>query len=275
MVDAVANDLSTGVDAKSIQYAVAYWDGSTSRLPENLIPNQRKNTIDVINYLKGICLTLIEENLGLGTNSIIEEVEDLVDTMVYPLQNNGRQLDYNPTGDVPSDSKILAAKIIAGNRTNIQNQVISYVDSLGVLDSRPDIRPKCYRDIGFMIDSVISDLTTGVTSKSIQYALAYWSGTLNRIGLDSSSGINQIPATTATIRRLRDIILDLVSDVIFTDKSTTTSTLTSTSNGSFSYDGVTSDGSSFGLSNNADGYGDPHSNLQPSAVVNKIIKAKG
>jgi microcystin-dependent protein len=66
-----------------------------------------------------------------------------------------------------------------------------------------------------------------------------------------------------------------VNDVIYANKSTTTSTLTTTQNGAFSYNNTTTDGSAFGLNDSAEGFGEPHGNMQPSAVVNKIIKAKG
>jgi hypothetical protein len=71
MVDAVANDLATGVVAKSIQYALSYWDGSVSRIADQpLAPNQIRNTIDTVEYLKQIALNINVSNTGGLTISL-------------------------------------------------------------------------------------------------------------------------------------------------------------------------------------------------------------
>ena len=37
--------------SKTIQYGLAYWDGSTTRIPDSSIPNQKANTLDTIDKL--------------------------------------------------------------------------------------------------------------------------------------------------------------------------------------------------------------------------------
>jgi len=51
-VDAVVNDLYYGVNARSIAYAEAYWKGSTSRLPNSIIPNHAIKTNDSIDAFR-------------------------------------------------------------------------------------------------------------------------------------------------------------------------------------------------------------------------------
>lgn len=59
MIDSVINDLTTGVIARSIQYAVFYWDGSISRIPNsNLIINQKEKTLDTVEFLKRTTLNI-------------------------------------------------------------------------------------------------------------------------------------------------------------------------------------------------------------------------
>lgn len=71
MVDAVASDLATGVVAKSIQYALSYWDGSVSRIPNQpLAPNQYLNTIDTVEFLKRIALNINANETGGLTISL-------------------------------------------------------------------------------------------------------------------------------------------------------------------------------------------------------------
>lgn len=266
MIDAIINDLKTGVNAKSVQYALAYWEGSTTRLPEGIIPNQRKNTIDTIEFLISNVLYVLK-----GFGGIIDFVEDLTDVMVYPLKNNGLLLPYNPPGEPVTTDRELAASILESNRTSLQNQTITFVDSLNIISDRPDLQAKCYRDIGFMVDSVVSDLRSGVTSRSIQYGLAYWDGAVNRIG-GTISGVNnnvdQRFATIETIKFLRDRSIDLI--VNSGGLNTTLNLLTSSTNlsGDYVVSETTSDGSLYGIEN------EPVTNIQPSAVVNKCIRVQ-
>jgi len=272
MLDSVIHDLETGVFAKSVQYAVAYWDGSTSRLRDGIfnvtLPDQRANTIDTINFLRTKTLSLLGEQSG-----VLGEVSNLIDVMVYPLENFGQNLPYFPRQN-PSNEDLLAADTLQQNKINLQNQTIQYVDSLNIIRGRPDLQAKCYRDIGYMVDSVIDDLRNGVNSKTIQFALAYYDGSLNRIKGRDEPGLgnnnpNQVNATLQTIRYLRDRSIDLIIQGGGRTQLRTLTANTSEEAG-YTFFGTTGDGeeSDFGLN------GDPISNLQPSAVVNKIIKIR-
>lgn len=270
MLDSVIHDLETGVFAKSVQYAVAYWDGSTSRLRDGVfnttLPDQRANTIDTINYLRTKTLNLLGEQSG-----VLGEISNLIDVMVYPLENFGQNLPYFPRQS-PSNEDYLAANILSNNRTLLQNLTIQYVDTLNIIRDRPDLQAKCYRDIGYMVDSVVDDLRNGVNSKTIQFALAYFDGSLNRIKGVNEPGLgnnnpDQVSATLQTIRYLRDRSIDLVLESQG-DSTVRALTGTTSTEAGFEFNGNTSDNdtSNLGLDN------DPISNLQPSVVVNKIIK---
>jgi microcystin-dependent protein len=268
MVDAIIHDLETGTTAKSVQYAVAYWDGSTSRLPENLIPNQKINTIDTINYLRSRTLSLLGNR-----NSILNQVTDLIETMIYPLENFGQNLPYRPF-QTPINENLFAANVLQQNRLDLQNKTIQFVRTINIINDRPDLQDKCYRDIGYMIDSVVSDLRSGVISKTIQFALAYFDGSINRIkGVNEpilgNNNPDQVQATLRTVRYLRDQSLEvLLQNGIKTFSRQTSGT--TTEDGAFSFLGNTNDGeqSIHGLQS------DPINNYQPSAVVNKIIKVR-
>ena len=264
MVDAIINDLETGVNAKSVQYALAYWDGSTSRLPEGLIINQKANTVDTINFLKSEVLGLMPKDSGIAN-----QIVDLVSTMYYPLLNRGKKLPYMPAGPALTQERSFAAGILERKRQDIRDEVIAYVRTLNIINDRPDLQAKCYRDLGYMIDSVINDLRTGVDAQSIQFGLAYWTGNANRLG-GTTSGLNtnpnQIAATVETIRYLRDRCIDIViAEGGGTSSTVPTSGLSTALSGKFEYFGYTDDG---------DFVNDPINNIQPSAVVNKIIKVK-
>lgn len=263
MIDGLINDFETGVNAKSVQYSLAYWDGSSSRLPEELVPGQRENTIDSINFLRSTILELLPDEKGVA-----DQITDLVKTMYYPLLNRGSKLPYNPPGEVITQERAFAADLLERNRKEIQDSTIAYVTTLNIINDRQDLRLKCYRDIGYMIDSVITNLRTGVDAQTIQFALAYWTGNINRLG-GSTVGINnnvdQRAATQSTIRFLRDYCLDLVIER--GGGSTQVTTLTSETDKNQSYD-------FYGYTDDGDFNAEAINNIQPSAVVNKIIKVK-
>ena len=267
MVDSIVNDLRTGVNAKSVQYALAYWNGSTSRLPESEIPNQRINTIDTIEYLISVVIKSLNEYGG-----ILDQIKNLANTVAYPLINGGALPPYSPQGDAMTLDRDTAYKTLMQNRLLLQNDAINFVRTLGIISDRPDLQAKCFRDIGFMVDSVVNDLVYGTDARSIQYALAYWDGTVNRIGGVTSgvnSNVDQRAATIQTIRFLRDRSIDLVINAGGGDAGSIVQTSTTTASGAISYVGQTFDGANgdlFGIQN------DPVGNVQPAAVVNKIIK---
>ena len=265
MVDALIRYFDTGCDARLVQYAVAYWDGSTSRLPENLISNQVKNTIDTIEFLKNIVL----EILGLSKEGIHGQVLDLINTMVYPLQNRGKSLAYIPAGN-PTTDDLFAADVLQANRTSIQAKIAAYVNRLGIIRGDAVLESKCNRDVGYMIDSVIHTLRTGVNARTIQYALAYWDGAVNRIDKPGVRGDanRQIPPTIQTIRELsRETIKVLLNNGGGQNETLTVTSSTSAGGNVKLYE--TTDDSSLDILKN-----EFISNLQPSAVVNKCIKAR-
>jgi microcystin-dependent protein len=271
MIDSIISYLETGVDAKVVQYAVAYWDGSTSRLLDS-IPNQRNNTIDTIRYLSSLLLNEFISDKG----SVANEIKQLIDTMIFPLQTGGQSVPYQPAGSPLTPDRQIASEILRSNRSLLQNQMRTFVNNLGILNLRDtakaaELKDKCSRDVGYMIDSVISDLTTGVIAKSVQFALAYWDGSKNRIGGDrvlSNGNPDQIKDTVRTVEDLKRRSLALVISNGGAITSTSPVTYTTSTSGRFDYDGLTDDGSFESMGQ------DFVSNLQPTAVVNKCIKAR-
>jgi microcystin-dependent protein len=264
MVDALVQYLTTGVDARLVQYAAAYWEGSSSRLPENLIPFQRKNTKDTIEFLKNVILDIV----GLSNVGIHKQVNDLINTMIYPLESNGKSLQYIPAGN-PTNDDFYAADIIERNKSFIQTNIAGYVRRLGIIAGNTTLESKCNRDVGYMIDSVLKNLRTGVNAGTIQYGLAYWDGSANRINKPGVRGnASQVSPTVQTIKELSRQIIKLLVE----NDGGKNSLLTIT--------GKTSAGGNIKLYERTDDTGinlitnDLISNLQPSAVVNKCIKVK-
>ncbi len=130
----------------------------------------------------------------------------MVRTVYHPLSTGGDTYSYSPSGE-PSFEDIVLAKSLLENKTKIQKIVADYVFNNDYLND-PDLRSKCNRDVGFMVDAVANDLSTGVMAKSIQYALSYWDGAVSRIK-DQALAPNQIVNTLDTVEFLKTTALNI------------------------------------------------------------------
>lgn len=136
MVDAVANDLITGVDARSIQYGLAYWDGSTSRLPQNILPQQVDNTIKTIEYLNKYMLSFGPVPLVNTTpdNLLYYKLSDLVNYLKLPNDPEGSWVYYYEFYDfIPQTSTIMMDNLIdwQNKQTTLNINLSSYYDWVG------------------------------------------------------------------------------------------------------------------------------------------------
>ena len=128
MVDAVVHDLTTGVMARSIQYALAYWDGSSTRLPDSLVPNHKSKTIDTINFLNTSIKKILSENEYI---SEITENKQIIATYPYSGlcftigDNEGESPflvgDY-PTAQTPVDADAIKNWFITQTPVTLDNQ---------------------------------------------------------------------------------------------------------------------------------------------------------
>ncbi len=72
----------------------------------------------------------------------------------------------------PSDSVLAARKLVKDNRTLIQQNTLDYIN-----DTYPSlnyIQSKCFRDVGFIIDGVLTDLVYGGNERSITSGRFYY-----------------------------------------------------------------------------------------------------
>jgi hypothetical protein len=223
MIDALIHDLNNGTNCRSIEYALAYWNGSTSRLPDSLVPNHKEKTIDTINALKGYILALSQQFIKdipsqptpftlTGILSTFElgadrqnDVVQRVSNIIYPILNRGELQPYSPQGN-PSPRDIQLAKDLLQKKEFIQSKISNYVNGQGYLTDQILIN-KCKRDVGLMIDAVAFELQTGVVARSIEYALAYWEGSTSR--LPENIIPEQISKTIDSINVLKKLLLEL------------------------------------------------------------------
>jgi hypothetical protein len=149
-----------------------------------VISNQVDKTVDTIQFLRDRCINLIVNKIGTS-NSIVNNLYGLAKTVVYPLQTGGAAQNYSPPGEVSTFARENAFNILKQNRSKLQQKVRLFVSGRGSGElnlfnsgSEQDniLLNKCTRDIGLMVDAIANDIKMGVNSQSIQYALAYYTG---------------------------------------------------------------------------------------------------
>lgn len=62
IIDSIAHDLQYGVNSRSIQYGLVYWEGSTSRLKETTTINHKQKTVDAINKMFEVIQKILLES---------------------------------------------------------------------------------------------------------------------------------------------------------------------------------------------------------------------
>jgi hypothetical protein len=216
MIDAVANDLITGVTSKSIQYALAYWEGSTSRLPEKIIPNQKLRTIDTINKLKSVLVDLyIEKSTNITDNADIKyytsyqpaKIENSLNNFNKIILDKNKTPSTSPSGEMLDNSYIIASQNILKYKSELQLQVVKYAKYNYPLALNNDsLSAKCFRDTGYIIDAIAADIANNTNHRSIDVGDIYFKGTLmgppNTNSNVPTLPQNQIEATIESIKSL-------------------------------------------------------------------------
>jgi hypothetical protein len=230
IVDAIAADIANNANHRSIDVSDIYYKGPVLLNPttyQSTIPtiptDQVEGTIAAINalryYITGENIpTEIPSFTNTGILSSVEtgsfrknDVKNRIDDIVFTLRNNGQLKEYFPKGN-PDPVDISVANNLLNKKEQIKAYMYDFVGSKRYINLSDPVlnqiyRDKCNRDIGLMVDSIVNDLKTGVVSKSIQYALAYWDGNTSR--LPETDIRNQVDKTIDTVLELQNYLIQV------------------------------------------------------------------
>ena len=226
IIDSIAFDLLYGGNKQSIQSGVSYYSYNSndsvvsseitqttaayeriaqivpSIVQNILIPNPYQSIVPQVLQSNGATLaeaTTIADNVNLITNIIA----------------NGPSVaqERSPIGLTPSSNSNVytAAELLEINRAFIVEEVIAYVNA--TFGGFQYNQAKCYRDVGYMIDSVSFDILHGGNRQAIQSGVYYY----NFDSLES-----QIPTEIPQVTAAYNYIGKLVSNIV------TASTITNT-----------------------------------------------
>ena len=217
IVDSIAFDLLYGGTSQSAFAGLQYWNktGYTGDIARELT-----TTTEAISYTRDLTVSVATLAGGvIPANTVTNNFNTLLNIL-----NSGTAGVTDiiiPNGAISTDTNTVAAyNAILSNKTTIQNTIISWIDS-----NYPSFSyntATCYRDVGYIIDSVAFDLLHGGNRQSVMSGVYYF-------GFDSSSTViaNEIPQTTAAYDFIRDISADIIKGNIITGtyQSTVTQTV--------------------------------------------------
>ena len=208
IVDAIISDLVTGTGRACRTAGNAYWKGLIDIPfvdPEIAIQGQESQTIAALDLIIDLISDLIvNETVSITPGNTEVQYKDLalvtggyasefINWSVNVIQNiiqHGTDKDDLLFSPMFEDARTLLTK----NKNYIAADTIAYVNT-----TYPDLdynQEKCRRDVGYIVDAIVSDLATNSRESSLMAGNAYWRGITAAI---SQAFINQVPETISAI----------------------------------------------------------------------------
>ena len=222
IVDSLVSDLLFGSNGytQSNFAGLQYWNqnGYTGNISGELT-----TTTNAINYVSSLAQKIVQ-NITTGTRyqNTVTQVTGVVATtaqasaiatdfdVITRILNTGTSgvTDLvNPNGtDVLSTDAQHAADLLQANKAYLQAEAVAYVNSTKTPGFVYD-NAKCYRDIGYMVDSVTFDILYGGNRQAIQSGVYYYGFSNTQSAIPT-----EIPQTTTAYYRIRQIIEQIITD---------------------------------------------------------------
>jgi len=227
VVDAIVQDMLFGGTSQSVFAGLQYWNQDLGYT--GAIGNEITTTTAAISYVKSLAQLIVANNTGgtryqntvtqntsLPAATVNEQTLIAADfDVILNILNNGTTGITDtivPNGITQSGTASVqhAYALLQANRAYIQAEALAYVMSTGFTQFNG---ATCYRDVGYMIDSVSVDLLYGGNRQAVQSGVYYYSYDAN-----STRVPNEMPETTAAYR----YISTLVNSIVRAEQVTTT-----------------------------------------------------
>jgi hypothetical protein len=223
IVDSVAQDILFNGTSQSTFAGLQYWNQSGY---VSGIGSQLTTTTNAIEYVKELAAkvvvgntsgtryqTSIAQNTSLSTATSAEStlLNDDFDVILNILDVGtvGVSDDIVPNGLVPStNTNVLKAyNLLQANKTYIQTEVIAFVEATKTVGFEYD-QDKCFRDTGYMLDSVAFDMLYGGNKQAIQSGVYYY-------GFDAGSSAieGQSPQTIAAYEYIKQLAPNIIRGI--------------------------------------------------------------
>lgn len=188
ILDSIAFDLLHGGNRQSVMSGVYYYGFNAS---SSSIPNETTQTVYAYNFInsissqiiQGIAVTATYQNSvsqtitsNTATLAEVTQINSLINTVTNIIANGPSvapaKLPIGLNADTNAN-KLKAYNLLLANRTFIQAETVAYVNQTFSVFQYD--RNTCYRDVGYMIDSITIDLLYGGNKQAVQSGVAYYS----------------------------------------------------------------------------------------------------
>jgi hypothetical protein len=221
IVDSVVQDLLYTTSSQSTFAGLQYWNQGNLT---GLIGSEITTTTNAIRYARDLCKKIVVHDFSNPRYSTGTQLTTSTGNVVLPAATAAEQTVIGADFDVILDifangvrgvtDKIVpngidpsfnidikqAYNLLQANKAYIQTEVVAYVENTKTAGFVYD-QALCYRDVGYMVDSVSFDLLYGGNKQAIQSGVYYY-------GYNSGSSpiYGQTTGTTAAYTHIRNII---------------------------------------------------------------------
>ena len=226
IVDAIVQDLMFDSTSQSTFSGLQYWN--QNNVYTGQIAGQVSTTTAAISFAKEIAGKVVMlntsvprfstgtqiVNMPMATQSQVAAIYEKFDTIIDIITNGivGVTDKIIPNRLEPSfkNDDLDAFNLLQANRTYIQQEVVRWVEYWKA-NNDPGYtydQELCFRDIGYIVDSVSFDLLYGGNRQSIQSGVYYYG-----YSASSSAIYGQTTGTIAAFNRIRSIVPNIIRGV--------------------------------------------------------------
>jgi len=206
IVDSIAFDLLYSGTSQSAFAGLQYWsqNGYTGNIARELT-----TTSLAIAYARDLAVSIATSAGGAVAATTVTNNFNTLLTILNSGTVGVTDLII-PNGIISTNTSTVAAyNALLSNITTIQNDTITWITT-----NYPTFTyntATCYRDVGYIVDSVAFDLLHGGNRQSIMSGVYYY-------GFSNTSTViaNEIPQTTAAYNFIRDITADIIKGKLVT-----------------------------------------------------------
>jgi hypothetical protein len=200
IVDALAQDLLFDGNTQSTFAGIQYWNQNTY---VGIIESQLQATTNTISYIQTLASkVVINDTSGTRYQNAVSQVTGTIATaaesetiyndfqVILDIINNGTTgvtdlIEPNRITANTDANNGRAYTLLQANKVYLQSEAIAYANTINLSYDTA----KCYRDVGYIVDSVSFDLKYGGNRQAVQSGVYYY-------GYSSNTAIvNEIPQT--------------------------------------------------------------------------------
>jgi hypothetical protein len=195
IIDAICFDLVFNSNFKTIKAAMSYYRAQASVV----LGPQKLATVKAFEYLKTLLLDVVKEN-----DIAVQRVTDSMNIILESFESGliGLPEFSLPEPDNYDPNFRNAKQSIQTNYEFIKEEVIEYISQ-----NYPGLvydQLLCKRDVEYVLDAVVYDITYGGNSETVAAAKAYYSGAVLQIPTDEKT------ATLDAYNFLKNLLVDIV-----------------------------------------------------------------